>query len=231
MVFTFIKAYGLITAEYPRSDFQSSTSTQGVSRVKNNSAGKQHPVALVLSELIDINKIKENVVAKGVPYNTLSALVEISAVGKEAEISNLKNSALQAALSQYGVGAIKRDELDAVITNLLELEDDLEQVRKLSRSQDLNPQAINVLTNVVRQNPGDRGASVLNLILEYAEASGIKLKITQSLPTEEEMGPPSVIPDIPRESKELSGWKKHRKLGIEITLGAIVAWCAMALLN
>jgi len=56
--------------------------------VKNNSAGKQHPVALVLSELIDINteifEIKENVVAKGVPYNTLSALVEISAVGKEA---------------------------------------------------------------------------------------------------------------------------------------------------
>ena len=82
--------------------------------MKNNSAGKQHPVALVLSELIDINteifELKETVVAKGVPYNTLSALVEISSVGKEAEIANLKNSALQTALSQYGVGAIKRAE-------------------------------------------------------------------------------------------------------------------------
>ena len=203
--------------------------------MKNNSAGKQHPVALVLSELIDINteifELKENVVAKGVPYNTLSALVEISSVGKEAEIANLKNSALQTALSQYGVGAIKRAELDEVVTNLIELEDDLEQVRKVSRSQNLNPQAINVLTNIVRQNPGDRGASVLNLILEYARVSGIELKIVNSLPSEEEMAPPSVIPDIPTDSGDLSGWKKHRQLGIEITLGAILAWCTLALLN
>ena len=203
--------------------------------MKNNSAGKQHPVALVLSELIDINteifELKENVVAKGVPYNTLSALVEITAVGKEAEISNLKNSALQAALSQYGVGAIKREELENVVTNLIELEDDLEQVRKVSRSHNLNPQAINVLTNIVRQNPGDRGASVLNLILEYAQVSGIELKIINSLPTEEELSPPSVIPDIPTLAKELPGWKKHRKLGIEVALGAVLAWCALALLN
>jgi len=176
-------------------------------------------------------RIKENVVAKGVPYNTLSALVEITAVGKEAEINNLKNSALQAALSQYGVGAIKRDELDQVVTNLVELEDDLEQVRKVSRGQNLNPQAINVLTNVVRQNPGDRGASVLNLIMEYARASDIKLKITDSLPSEEEMAPPSVIPVITTEGEDISGWKKHRQLAIEITLGAVMAWCALALLN
>jgi len=134
-------------------------------------------------------------------------------------------------LSQYGVGAIKRDELDSVVTKLIELEDDLEQVRKLSRSQNLNPQAINVLTNIVRQNPGDRGSSVLNLILEYARASGIELAIANSLPSEEDMSPPSVIPDIPKEDKEISGWKKHRQLGIEITLGALVAWCALALLN
>lgn len=194
-----------------------------------------NPLALLVKELIDINseifELKEDIVAKGIPYNTANALVELSRVGKADELQQLKQTALQNATSQYGAAALSTEQLDAHLIKLAELEDDLSQVRRIAKGRNLEAQSLNLLTNVIRQNPGDRGAKVLSKIFEYARACDIPVKMLASVEMPEIEEPESVLPDIKIPEPDTSGWKKYRALSIDLVIGAVMAGCALALLT
>jgi len=175
----------------------------------NQQPSKENPVASLIKELIDINteifELKETIVAKGVPYNTLNSLVEMSAVGKSDELEQLKESALQTAELQYGAGAIKSDALQSSLTKLIEYEEDLAHLRKIARGRNMDPQATNLLTNVIRQNPGDT-------------------------PIKDEK-PDSVLPDIKIPSPPKHGWHRFKYLLFDIAVGTTLACTALALLT
>ncbi len=201
----------------------------------DRSSDASSPVASLIKELIDINTemfdIKETIVAKGVPYNTLNALVELSTVGKSEDLIQLKESALQSATSQYGAGAVKSMELDQALEKLTELEEDLAHVRKISRGRNMDPQATNLLTNVIRQNPGDSGEKVLNTMFDYAAACEINVNgrvagVIEAIDDE----PESVLPKIELDDPRDAGWRQHKRLMIDIAIGLVMSICALALL-
>ena len=70
------------------------SSVSNLSTTNQQSSRNENPVAELIKELIDINteifELKETVVAKGVPYNTLNSLVEMSVVGKSEELIQMK---------------------------------------------------------------------------------------------------------------------------------------------
>ncbi len=209
--------------------------TSQVAKETDSSSESSNAVASLVKELIDINTemfdVKETIVAKGVPYNTLNALVELSAVGKSDDLQQLKESALQSATSQFGAGAVKPLEFDQALEKLVELEEDLAHVRKISRGRNMDPQATNVLTNVIRQNPGDRGEKVLNLMFDYATACEIKVdgRVAAKVETLEDK-PESVLPDIKLPDSRGEGWQQHKRLIIDIAIGLVMSICALALL-
>lgn len=198
-------------------------------------AESSSPIASLIKELIDINTemfdVKETIVAKGIPYNTLNALVDLSAVGKSDELERLKESALQTALSQFGAGAVKSMELEQALEKLIELEEDLAHLRKISRGRNMDPQATNVLTNVIRQNPGDRGEKVLNLMFDYAAACDIKIdgRVASKVELLDDE-PESVLPKIELPDTRGEGWRRYRGLMMDIAIGLVMSVCALALL-
>ena len=199
------------------------------------SSNKENPVAALIKELIDINteifELKETIVAKGVPYNTLNSLVEMSAVGKSEELSQMKKTALQTAQSQYGLGAIEADEFHSSLETLVEYEEDLAHIRKVARGRDMDPQATNLLTNVVRQNPGDRGEKVLNTIVEYAVACDIPVTgVSKIVPVEDDK-PKSVLPVIELPEPPKHGWKRFKHLLFDVAVGTVLACTALVLLT
>ena len=211
----------------------SSVSTKPASNQQHSN--KENPVASLIKELIDINteifELKETIVAKGVPYNTLNSLVEMSAVGKSDELVQMKKSALQTAESQYGAGAIKSDEFQSSLTKLIEYEEDLSHLRKIARGRNMDPQATNLLTNVIRQNPGDKGEKVLNTIVEYALACDINVTgVSKTVPVVEET-PESVLPDIEIPLPPKHGWHRFKHLIFDIAVGTALAFTALALLT
>ena len=123
------------------------------------------------------------------------------------------------------------EQLDAHLIKLAELEDDLSQVRRIAKGRNLEAQSLNLLTNVIRQNPGDRGAKVLSKIFEYARACDIPVKMLASVEILEIEEPESVLPDIKIPEPDTAGWKKYRALSIDLVIGAVMAGCALALLT
>jgi len=201
----------------------------------NQQPSKENPVASLIKELIDINteifELKETIVAKGVPYNTLNSLVEMSAVGKSDELEQLKESALQTAELQYGAGAIKSDALQSSLTKLIEYEEDLAHLRKIARGRNMDPQATNLLTNVIRQNPGDKGEKVLNTIVEYALVCDINVTGVSKIAPIKDEKPDSVLPDIKIPSPPKHGWHRFKYLLFDIAVGTTLACTALALLT
>lgn len=196
---------------------------------------ESNPIASLVNELIDVNteifELKEDIVSKGIPYNTANALVELVRVGKEDELGQLKRSALQTARSQYGAGAITGETLDDHLVKLTDLEDDLSHLRRVAKQRNLEPQAVNLLTNVIRQNPGDRGCQVLGRIFEYARACDIPIKTVVPVDLGEIEEPESVLPDIKLPEPDTRGWRKFKDLGVDLLIGGFMAICALALLT
>lgn len=192
-------------------------------------------VESIIRELIDINseifELKEEIVAKGVPFNTVNALVELKAVGKPEEWDGLRNNALKTAVAQYGVGAIKPQQLDTHMDKLVELEEDLAHIRKLAKGNNMEPQAINLLTNIIRQNPGDNGTKVIGKIVEYARAFGITVNQVQLVASSEPPEPVSVLPDIKLPEPANRGLAQYKQIAIDICIGLFMACAALALLT
>ena len=196
---------------------------------------RKNTVESIVTELIDINseifELKEELVAKGVPYTTLNALVDLARNEKEQDLFELKKSALSAAKSEYGVGAVTSELLENYLDKLVELEEDLGQVRKLARANELEPQAINFLTQVIRQNPGDGGTRVVGKIVEYARACGITVSGVQLVVDNTPAEPESVLPKIELPEPEKGGWKQWRQIATDVAIGLLMTIIALSLLT
>ena len=95
----------------------------------------------------------------------------------------------------------------------------------------MDPQATNLLTNVIRQNPGDKGEKVLNTIVEYALACDINVTgVSNMMPVKEEK-PESVLPDIEIALPPQHGWHRFKPLLFDIAVGTALAFTALALLT
>ena len=120
----------------------------------------------------DMHEIRVNLVAYGVPFQTVNVLVEMGARDKLSEQEDLIEAALAGSASELGVGALSRDTLMQQLGLLINLENDTAEVRRLAKSQGLELPALNALTLFVRQNPGDGGARMIRCFVAYALACG-----------------------------------------------------------
>lgn len=212
-----------------------SAQSSAIPQVNSISQKSLDSVQSILTELLDlsseISHLKEELIAKGVPFNTVNALVDLARSGPRQEYESLRGTALRLADEGSGVGSISSDELDTLLNDVVLLDDDLIHVRKMARGHEINPQAINLLTQIVRQNPGDGGQLVLNSMVEYARAYGISVGGVKLVTDSESAAPKSVLPDIQLPDRSGGPILKHRDLIIELSLGVLVAITALSLLT
>ena len=142
--------------------------------------------------------IRAELRARGIQGQASNVMVEMAFHNRLDEMQVLMDTALRSSEQEYGHGAITRNELQEALDNLLILEKDVAHTRKLCKQQGLNLQVMNMLVQLVRQNPGDGGTTAINTFLGYARACNIELsgidEVTQKYTTE----PASVLPDIQR---------------------------------
>jgi len=191
----------------------------------------------VKSILVELNgiyaqqaEIRETLEAKGVPAATVNMLVNLLAGNAADEFEKISASALKVASDQVGIRAIKSDVLVTNIRKLVELDEDALFIRRIARGMEFNPQAISMLTNIIRQNPGDSGKNVLTELFSYAVEYGVPLEGLRSVEgagTEND----SVLPEIIIEKPEPKGLMKYKDLAIELAVAAVATYTVLHLLT
>jgi hypothetical protein len=133
----------------------------------------------------------------------------------------LIEAALRSSEKQYGKGAITRKELQESLDKLLALEKDLAHCRKLCSEGGLNLQAINFLSQMIRQNPGDGGEGAINTLLGYAVACDVSLAGVEGVINKYFKKPESVLPRISRDKWEkntFSDYSNMKNMGVGLVL-------------
>ncbi|ASJ71622.1 hypothetical protein [Granulosicoccus antarcticus] len=172
--------------------------------------------------------LKEELVAFGIPMQTINVIVEHGFNGNEEQMAILLSTALSASEQSLGLGSIGKSDLEARVAALVVLEKDQAFARRVARQQGLNLQALNFLVQIVRQNPGDKGEKVVNEFIAYAMACDIPFEKVGAIVGEvgkQDTG--SVLPNIPRKKKAdtrstLKDIARDAVLGIVIS--AFVLW-------
>ncbi len=185
----------------------------------------------VVALMGDIHDVKEEIMARGIPFHTVNVLVELGVHGKLEEQAGMRATALETSQKQHGPAAITAEKLDEHLDTLVALEKDLGHVRKLGRDQGLDMTSINYLTLIIRQNPGDGGEKVVNTFLGYAMACDIPLHRVTEIAEQAKSGPKSVLPDIPREEGVDLGAESRKRWITDITIGCLLALGALAVLT
>lgn len=178
--------------------------------------------------LDEIDDAREELVARGVQYQTLNVLVEFGFHEREEGRETLVASALAAARETYGAGAIDREELERRLVALVSLERDVAHTRRLARQQGFDLQALNFLAQIVRKNPGDGGELAVNTFLGYALACGIPLERIADIAQRFGGKQGSVLPDIERRAAESADrWpvgELARDAALGLCLGLGILW-------
>ena len=158
-----------------------------------------------LSTLQDsMDEIRAELRARGVQQQSCIVMVEMAFHGRQAHMHGMLDAALKNSQQAYGDGAITRAELQEAVDNMLVLEKDIAHTRKLCKQRGLDLKVINMLVQLVRQNPGDGGEKAVNTFLGYALACGIELFEIDEIRKRYTSRPASVLPDIkPRGKNEL----------------------------
>lgn len=185
----------------------------------------------VVALMGDIHDVKEEIMARGIPFHTVNVLVELGVHGKLEEQAGMRATALETSQKQHGPAAITAEKLDEHLDTLVALEKDLGHVRKLGRDQGLDMTSINYLTLIIRQNPGDGGEKVVNTFLGYAMACDIPLHRVTEIAEQATSGPKSVLPDIPREEGVDLDAASRKRWITDITIGCLLALGALAVLT
>jgi len=185
----------------------------------------------VVALMGDIHDVKEEFMARGVPFHTINVMAEFGVHGKWEEQAKMKETALETSAKQHGAAALTPEKLDEHLDSLVALEKDLGHVRKLGRDQGLDMTSINYLTLIIRQNPGDAGEKMVNTFLGYAMACGIPLHRITEIAEQAESGPASVLPDIPREAETDALALKRKRWISDICVGCFLAVLTLALLT
>jgi ribosomal 50S subunit-associated protein YjgA (DUF615 family) len=149
--------------------------------------------------MAEVHEIREELLAHGIHFHMLNALIEVGAQDKKEELKEMTASALEASVKAFGPQAIQKDELTKHLEEIIDLEKDLRHVRHVAKQQGVHMQALNHLTQLMRLNPGDKGVQAINTFVAYADAAGVPLHRMDAIRKQFKDGPKSVLPDIPRE--------------------------------
>ncbi|MGK0231340.1 MAG: hypothetical protein ACI9US_004020, partial [Gammaproteobacteria bacterium] len=149
--------------------------------------------------MTEVHEIREELLAHGIHFHMLNALIEVGIQGKLDEFKEMSGSALEASVKAFGPQAIKREELETHLDEIIVLEKDLRHVRNVAKQQGVHMQALNHLTQLMRLNPGDKGVQAINTFIAYADAAGVPLDRLDAIRKKFKEGPKSVLPDVPRE--------------------------------
>lgn len=180
--------------------------------------------------MAEVHDIREELLAHGVQFHMLNALIELGVRDKNDELEKMVSSALESSVREHGPQAIKREELEAHLSAIVTLEKDLRHVKQVAKQQGVHMQALNHLTQLMRLNPGDGGVQAINTFLAYADASGVPLDRMDSIRAQFQDGPTSVLPDIPIEDETGKHDQLKELLGnllVGSILTVLIIWMVM----
>jgi len=193
-----------------------------------------NPTKRVVDEVValmgEVHEVREEIMARGIPFHTINVLVEMGVHDKLEEQATMCKTALETSKKQHGAAGITAEALDGHLDTLVNLEKDLGHVRRLGRDQGLDMNSINYLTMIIRQNPGDGGEKMINTFLAYAMACEIPLHRIEEIFAEATSGPKSVLPDISRDEELDIAAAARKRLVIDLGIGCALALLALSLL-
>lgn len=166
----------------------------------------------VCNLMADSHDIRENAMARGVQFHTLNVMIEMGANDKPDEQAAMMKTALAASKKAHGQAAITEQQLRDSVDTLVLLHKDMGHVRRLAKQQQINMQAMNSLTQIIRLNPGDGGEKVVNEFVAYALLCGIKLEKFQEITDNIEDNTKSVLPEINLEVEDEKSIARKRLL-------------------
>ena len=143
--------------------------------------------------MAEVHEIREELLAHGVQFHMLNALIELGVHEKPDEQAKMVTTAVEASVKAHGPQAIEREELEQHLEEIVVLEKDLRHVRHVASQQGVHMQALNHLTQLMRLNPGDKGVQAINTFVAYADAAGIKLDRLDEIREQYKDGPASVL--------------------------------------
>ena len=176
--------------------------------------------------MAEVHEIREELLAHGVQFHMLNALIEMGVHEKLVEQAKMVTTAVEASVKAHGPQAIEREELEQHLEEIVALEKDLRHVRHVASQQGVHMQALNHLTQLMRLNPGDRGVQAINTFVAYADAAGVPLDRLEKIREQFKDGPKSVLPDIARENHVKSG-EEWFQLGKNVVLGLVLTGIMM----
>jgi len=178
----------------------------------------------------DGHDLRENLIAKGVQFHMLNALVELGVQEKFDEQAVMMETAIEASVKAHGSHAVTPKDLDESLKEIVGLEKDLRHVRYVASQQGVHMLALNHLTQMMKANPGDGGVQAINTFVAYADAAGIPLDRLGKIREQFADTPKSVLPDIPRETETD---RKTRIMGhinnviVGLALTAVMVWMVL----
>jgi len=173
---------------------------------------------------------KDDLIAKGVPNGDVSAIVNACRRSDHERLAQLRQKALTASQELYGVGAITEQALDTYIDEISVFAADLMYVRKMARGLDLNLDAINLLTQAIRDNPADKGSGLLNDVVGYARSYGIPVGSMHLVASRQTPESGSVLPDVKKTESVTRGLWQYRDVLVEVCVGVALSVAALWLL-
>ena len=180
--------------------------------------------------MADVHEIREELLAHGVQFHMLNALIELGVHDKPEEQAKMITTAVETSEKAHGPQAIKREELEKFLGEIVTLEKDLRHVRHVASQQGVHMQALNHLTQLMRLNPGDGGLQAINTFVAYADAAGVPLDRLEQIRAQFKDGPKSVLPDIPRDDdvdRRTVLLKTAQNLMLGLALTGIVMWMVL----
>lgn len=192
-------------------------------------------VQQILTEMVDISTElfdqKDDLVAKGVPQGDVNKIVDAGRRSDHEQLADLRERSLAASREKYGVGAISEEMFDIYVDRISELASDLQHVRKMAKGLELNLDAINLLTQTIRDNPGDQGTALLGDVVGYARSYGITVGNVQLVSVNDKPISTSVLPDVHKPEVVRTGIWQYRDVLLEAGLGIGVAFVALWLMT
>ena len=145
---------------------------------------------------------KEELVAFGIPMQTINVMVENGFRGNTDSLQTMMLTAMSASENELGGGSIAKSDLEARMGALIAMEKDLAFSRRVAKQQGLNLQVLNFLVQIIQRNPGDKGEKAVNEFIAYAGACSIPFnKASDILEKVGTSNSGSVMPNISRNQK------------------------------
>ncbi len=175
----------------------------------------------------EADELREQLMAKGIQNQTINVLVEKGFHDQIDLDDELVDSALSTARQSLGAAAVDKQFLIQLLQELIEIEKDIANRRRIAKQQGLDLQAINTLARMIRMNPGDGGESSINNFFAYAQACKVKLSGIEKIVQKFDREPESVLPKIVKLEDSNRQWKL---LCRDITVGLVFSIVLIALI-